>query len=99
MNNVTIILSLPTEVTFNMHKLLKDIINEAKHDGYFTLSDIINYIENNMFSENVFESNIEGYDPRYCDFLDQYNEITEQLELNPLSKENLDIIKNILKSN
>lgn len=96
MNETTIVLNVPTEVTFNMHGVLNEIVKEAKKCGYNSELDILNFIDSKKFSEECFENNIQGYDPIYCDFADQYDTLLWDLELSPISKENLKILRNIL---
>lgn len=96
MNETTIVLNLPTEVTFNMHDVLNEIVKEAKKCGYNSELDILDFIDSKKFSEGCFENNIQDYDPIYCDFADQYDTLLLDLELSPISKENLKILRNIL---
>lgn len=99
MNETTIILNLPTEVTFNMYDILNEIVEEAKKYGYNSELGILDFIDSKKFSEGCFKNNIQGYDTKYCNFVDQYDTLLWDLELSPISKENLKILRNILHNN
>lgn len=45
MNETTIILNLPIEVTFNMYDILNEIVEEAKKYGYNSELGILDFID------------------------------------------------------
>lgn len=99
MSKKVIQLDITMDVEFDMQQLMEDLVKDAQKAGYVSQSDIREYIENGDFSASIFVDNVTNSQIKYCNFVDQYDTLLWDLELSPISKENLKILRNILHNN
>lgn len=96
MNKKIIQLDITMDVEFDMKHLMKDLIEDAQKEGCITQNDIEEYIENCNFNVTIFRNNVISPKLKYYNFNYLFESIMDQLELCPLSNENIKLIENIL---